>query len=139
MDEKILNGDGNNLDPDNKDTNEIVSDSPLSDEVISEDLNIQESESEQPEAISVDEETLVEEPDSAEVPMVESSTYAFRWDYSTQADYDKSVTAKTKKNRGVLTYVTILAVTFMLSVSLVIASVIIGNSIQKSNLSNCAS
>ena len=66
--------------------------------------------------------------------MVESSTYAFRWDYSTQADYDKSVTAKTKKNRGVFTYVTILAVTFMLSVSLVIASVIIGNSIQKSNL-----
>jgi len=128
MDEKFLNEDSNNSSLDSSDDTQNLSES----------IDAVEGELEQ----TADDTTLteedccqenmIEEPDSAEVPKVEPSAYAFRWDYASQANYDRQMYVKGTKNRGVATYVIILIVTFMLSVSAVIASVIIGNSMQQS-------
>ena len=94
--------------------------------------NATENEAEELEDIHSSSQEPIEEPCFEETCDPEPSTYAFKWDYNTQVNYDRRAVAGSPKTRGAFTYITILIVTFMLSVSVVIASVIIGNSIQAS-------
>ena len=74
------------------------------------------------------------EPLITDIPQAAPAAYAFRWDYSEQKRYDDSHSTLTKRSRGAITYVIILAVTFLLAAAMLAGAILLGNNGFKSSL-----